>query len=208
MTAVGQASGLSSLSPVRRRGWTPAHGTLAERPAIAGIAPLDCRRCHGYGMRWGRQDGANCDVVCECVWRSIFRQCLERARAGLMFPCECGPVGVEYAADVALTARRELSEPDYRIFQLRLEGLDQAACSRLLRMREGDYWHALYRIQERLGKVFAELEPYPLYPDYAYFGGWRREIVRPDREVMAQVGASTKHKQRGIGYVFKSTRIW
>jgi hypothetical protein len=38
-------------------------------------------------------------------------------------------------------------------------------------MERGDFFHAVYRIEQRLGRVFAELEPYALYPLSEYFGG-------------------------------------
>jgi hypothetical protein len=35
----------------------------------------------------------------------------------------------------------------------------------------GTFFHSIYRIEQRLGRVFAELEPYALYPLSEYFGG-------------------------------------
>jgi hypothetical protein len=69
-----------------------------------------------------------------------------------------------------MAARRELDRREFEIFKLHmLQGLDQAACCRRLGMSEGDYWHAVYRIQRRLGKAFTESG---LLPD-SYFGGYR-----------------------------------
>jgi hypothetical protein len=36
-------------------------------------------------------------------------------------------------------------------------------------MERGDFFHAVYRIERKLGKIFADLEPYPLYPLPEYF---------------------------------------
>ena len=35
----------------------------------------------------------------------------------------------------------------------------------------GDFFHAVYRIQQRLGRVYREMEPYSLFPLDEYFGG-------------------------------------
>jgi hypothetical protein len=39
----------------------------------------------------------------------------------------------------------------------------------------GTFFHSIYRIEQRLGRVFAELEPYALYPVSEYFGGMIRK---------------------------------
>jgi hypothetical protein len=38
-------------------------------------------------------------------------------------------------------------------------------------MDRGNFFHAVYRIEQKLGKVFRELEPYPLFPLSDYFNG-------------------------------------
>ena len=38
-------------------------------------------------------------------------------------------------------------------------------------MDRGTFYHEVYRIQERLGRVFRELEPYALFPVDEYFNG-------------------------------------
>ena len=38
-------------------------------------------------------------------------------------------------------------------------------------MDRGNFFHEVYRIEHRLGRVFATLQPYPLYPLTEYFGG-------------------------------------
>jgi hypothetical protein len=42
-------------------------------------------------------------------------------------------------------------------------------------MDRGTFFHSIYRIEQRLGRVFAELEPYALYPVSEYFGGMIRK---------------------------------
>ena len=36
-------------------------------------------------------------------------------------------------------------------------------------MDRGAFFHAVYKIEERLGRTFAELRPYPLFPLHEYF---------------------------------------
>ena len=38
-------------------------------------------------------------------------------------------------------------------------------------MERGDFFHEVYRIQQKLGRAFRELEPFALYPLNEYFGG-------------------------------------
>jgi hypothetical protein len=49
-------------------------------------------------------------------------------------------------------------------------------------MDRGDFFHAVYRIEQRLGRVFAELQPYPLFPLNEYFGGMIRK--EPDSSLL------------------------
>jgi hypothetical protein len=58
-----------------------------------------------------------------------------------------------------------------------LLGADWKLCCRKLGMDRGNFFHELYRIQQRLGRVFRELQPYGLYPLDEYFGGCTREIA-------------------------------
>ena len=48
-----------------------------------------------------------------------------------------------------------------------------------LKMERGRFFHAVYRIQEKLGKVFSELEPFALYPVDEYFGSNRTYTASP-----------------------------
>jgi len=52
-----------------------------------------------------------------------------------------------------------------------LLGADWKLCCRRLKMDRGNFFHTLYRIQQKLGRVFRELEPYALFPLDEYFGG-------------------------------------
>ncbi len=76
----------------------------------------------------------------------------------------------EYVADFFLIARRTLNPFHYRVFSYHfLLGGHWRLCCRRLGLDRGQFFHEIYRIQEVLGRVFYELEPYPLYPPREYF---------------------------------------
>ena len=79
-------------------------------------------------------------------------------------------------ADFCLIARRTLNDQEYKLFRYHfLLGADWRLCCRQLKVERGDFFHFIYRIQRKLGRAFAEVEPYPLYPLREYFG----TVVRP-----------------------------
>jgi hypothetical protein len=78
----------------------------------------------------------------------------------------------DYIADFCLVSKRSLDEFEYKIFRFHfLLGADWRLCCRKLNIDRGTFFHAVYRIQQRLGRVFRELEPFALYPLDEYFGG-------------------------------------
>jgi hypothetical protein len=82
-------------------------------------------------------------------------------------------------ADFCLVSRRALDEFEYRLFRYHyLLGADWQLCCRQLHMDRGDFFHAAYRIERKLGRVFVELEPYPLYPLADYFDAVVRQEPR------------------------------
>jgi hypothetical protein len=123
------------------------------------------------------------------VLRSIFRICFSRFRkcvtqerhlshvslephSGRNRPNSWGLKDEEFIADFTLVARRHLTEEEHRLFRYHfLLGADWKLCSRKLGMDRGNFFHAVYRIEQKLGRVFRELEPYPLFPLDDYFHG-------------------------------------
>lgn len=78
----------------------------------------------------------------------------------------------EYIADFCLVSRRALSDFDYQVFKYHfLLGADWKLCTRRLKIDRGNFFHAVYRIEQRLGRVFRELKPYGLFPLDEYFHG-------------------------------------
>lgn len=156
-----------------------------------GLADVRCTKCEGTGLRQGaKRDGKS---PCNCVLRSIFRSCLKRFRfcnenepyrsKVVLMPCRGHDVNCtwtrtseDYMADFYLVAKRFLTEDEFQIFRFHfLLGADWNACCRKLKMDRGTFFHAVYRIQQKLGKAYREIRPYPLYPADEYFGGTIRK---------------------------------
>jgi len=75
-------------------------------------------------------------------------------------------------ADFCLVSQRTLEELEYRIFRNHfLLGADWRLCCRQMNIDRGTFFHHVYNIEDRLGRVFAELTPYALYPVGEYFSG-------------------------------------
>lgn len=164
-----------------------------NRSEVIGIAKEKCTHCQGYGLRRSSRTGPA--VPCNCVLRAIFRACygkfrylvsrekhmarvrLERSN-GVDSRQNWGMKDEEFIADFCLTAQRSLDEFEYKLFRYHfLLGADWRLCTRRLGMERGDFFHTIYRIQQKLGRVFRELQPYALYPLDEYFGGTVRNPI-------------------------------
>lgn len=175
-----------------------------NRSETLGLSTSACARCEGTGLIVvdGRSD------ACKCVLRAIFRACYNRfvecaamssegSRCSLEnsaaeeLPGMYSRKNEEYAADFLLIARRTLSEDDFRLFRYRyLLGADWRLCARKLNMDRGHFHHTLYQIQQKLGRVFRELQPYSLFPLDNYFSPGMRS--RPAGSVVALRPASRR----------------
>lgn len=159
------------------------------------VSSEECPLCEGNGMRWirSRYPGRGRWRPCRCALLGVFRCCYERwlqiesgdqisqvqygiradtaAYAGYSMP------DLEYSADFVLLAKRHLTNATERaIFQLHfMEERDWRDCCRRLDMERGAFYHAVYRIEQRMGRVYAETQPYPLFPMENYFAGVRRK---------------------------------
>lgn len=150
------------------------------------LANNSCTQCHGLGLRLGRKERMH---PCNCVLRAIFRACYARfrhcatkekymSRISLEFipgrerNFSWGRKDEEYMADFILVSRRALSESDFTLLKFHfLLGADWKLCCRRLNIDRGTFFHAVYRIQQELGRVFRELRPYSLFPLDEYFHG-------------------------------------
>jgi len=82
-------------------------------------------------------------------------------------------------ADFCLVAKRTLDRDEHRVFRFHfLLGADWKLCCRQLPMDRGTFFHCVYRIEKKLGRIFAELKPYPFYPVADYFAGSIRRAGR------------------------------
>jgi hypothetical protein len=156
-----------------------------SRSNTIGIAKNSCTFCAGNGTRLIRKGK---EVPCHCVFRAIFRACYNRFRECVAKGAHAGTVTLElcngregrrtysrkreeYMADFCLVSRRELDEFEYKVFRFHfLLGADWRLCCRQMRIDRGTFFHAVYRVEEKLGRRFAELRPYPLFPLDHYFG--------------------------------------
>ena len=161
------------------------------RSETLALAQQSCMLCLGLGLKSGRS-GAS--TPCPCVFRAIFRACYNKfrdcadkekhvsrvsleANKGAQRKSVMGLKNEEFLADFVLVSRRTLSEEEYRIFRFHfLLGADWKLCCGRLNMDRGNFYHAVYRIQEKLGRVFRELEPYALFPVDEYFNGTRTQV--------------------------------
>jgi len=157
-----------------------------SRSETLALAAPGCNVCLGLGLRTGRNGATH---PCNCVLRAIFRACFERfrycvTREKYMSKVTLDPLpgkdrrgawgrkSEEFAADFCLVSKRTLSESEYLIFRYHfLLGADWKMCCRKLRMDRGNFFHAVYRIEQKLGRIFREIEPYALFPVDDYFHG-------------------------------------
>lgn len=166
-----------------------------DHSRVIGLAKSSCCTCHGYGLRVVHKKK---QLPCHCVFRAIFRACYNRfrdcvANAGhtssitLDFPPRketrrfYSRKREEFIADFCLVSARELGPVEYGVFRdYFVIGWDWKTCCSRLKLDRGNFFHLVYLIEQKLGKIFAELEPYPLYPLDEYFGGKVR-TERPPR---------------------------
>ena len=157
-----------------------------DRSETIGLAKQFCATCKGVGQKPNLKERP---TPCNCVLRAIFRACYARFRHCVtkekfmskvsLVPCHgkdqrrtYARLDEDYVADFCLVSRRTLSEFDYTVFRNHfLLGADWRLCCRQMKCERGDFFHSVYRIQRRLGRVFHELEPYSLYPLDEYFAG-------------------------------------
>ncbi len=159
------------------------------RSETLALAQQSCTFCYGLGLRPGR---GGVSAPCNCVFRAIFRACFARFRQCAMKEKHISRVSLEsnpgrqrksvwgmkneeFMADFILVSRRTLSAYEYMVFKYHfLLGADWNLCCRKLKIDRGTFFHEIYRIQQKLGRTFRELEPHALFPIDEYFNGTTR----------------------------------
>ena len=168
------------------------------RSETLALAMHQCALCNGSGLRLARKGAL---APCNCVLRSIFRICYNRflkcvtqerhlskislePHAGRCRPSSWGRKDEEFIADFCLLARRALTPEEHRLFRYHfILGADWKLCARKLGLDRGNTFHAIYRIEQKLGRLFREVQPYPLFPLDDYFYGPSRLALPTVREL-------------------------
>lgn len=172
------------------------------RSETLALASARCAHCHGLGLRTLDLEGPS--QPCGCVLRNIFRACYARFRectlnakfiTRMTLERVKGPDKTgswsrkdeEFVADFCLVSRRALTEAEYHIFKYHyLLGADWNLCTRKLKMDRGVFFHQVYKIEQKLGRIYRELEPYALYPLNEYFASGNKD-VKPFRLGAAKI---------------------
>ncbi len=163
------------------------------RSETLALAASHCTYCHGLGIRASR---GNTTVPCNCVFRTIFRICHRKFREcaaperalqnvtlefmpGKDRRLTYGRKAEEYVADFCAVSKRNLTSAEAQLFRFHfLMGADWRMCCKRLGLDRGSFFHAVYRIEQKLGRIYRELEPYGLFPVDEYFSAVGRD-VRP-----------------------------
>lgn len=177
-----------------------------NRSETLALASHACTQCHGSGLRLGR---SNTWTPCNCVLRAIFRICFDRfsrcvtqekslsrvslePHLGRQRPSTWGRKDEEFIADFCLISRRTLDAEEQRLFRYHfLLGADWKLCTRKLGMDRGNFFHAVYRVEQKLGRAFREVEPYALFPIDEYYNGPSR--MTPGRAITVRAPELPKH---------------
>ncbi len=158
----------------------------------ASLASPSCKRCKGLGITYPKSK----ESPCLCVYRAIFRACFQKfkdctATQRSVFTVNLDHVGSglgrrrmvyghkceEFMADFHLTAKRTLTTIEWQLFSFHyLLGADWKACCQRLGIDRGQCFHAFYRIEQKLGRAFIELEPYSLFSTDQYFAPGGKEV--------------------------------
>ncbi|MBV8551494.1 MAG: hypothetical protein JOY54_09355 [Acidobacteriaceae bacterium] len=101
----------------------------------------------------------------------------------------------EFIADFCLVAKRTLSDREHRVFKFHfLLGADWKLCCRRLNIDRGTFFHEVYRIEQKLGRTFRELEPYALFPVDEYFSGTPRLVPPGESSFKVETEEAPKAK--------------
>ena len=178
-----------------------------NRSNALGLAKTSCLYCKGEGVRIVRKTKLR---PCNCIFRAVFRACYNRFRECVELAPHISSVSLdicrgpdsrrsysrkreEYTADFCLVSQRTLDPLENKVFRFHfLLGADWRLCCRQLKMDRGSFFHTIYRIEQKLGRIFAELEPYPLYPLSEYFVG----VIRKDARSSTTFGPDTGEERR------------
>jgi hypothetical protein len=158
---------------------------------VIGMAKIGCPKCFGLGLVIGRKGKQR---PCGCVLRAVFRACFNKFKenehharfastqaqiqffnSGHQTRFTYGRRSEEYNADFYLIAKRTLDPLEWDVFRYHfLQRADWKNCCAKMRIDRGLFFHVVYRVERKLGKIFRELKPYGLFPIDEYFRGTRK----------------------------------
>jgi len=139
-----------------------------HRVDLAGVALSNANERCTYCQGTGRVKAYKATRVCVCAYRGIARKCMDRYRiirtSGPWGKCSIqrseggglmrGFKEVEFLADVDLAARRVLSAEERKVYELySVGGFAWDQCARKLGMDRGNFFHAVYSVERKLGKA-------------------------------------------------------
>lgn len=139
--------------------WTEERARVLASPRCAG--------CGGSGLRAIAGD----IQACGCVLRRVFRACFWRYLECIERPRRFGPKNEDFISDFELVGLRALGDDKERaIFRLVfVSGVDDQTSAERVGLARNEFQAFVRRIQEKAGRAFREVKPYPLFPTGAYF---------------------------------------
>lgn len=79
----------------------------------------------------------------------------------------------EFVADFEIVSRNFLADTPVELEIFRhhfVHGKDWRYCCKRIGIDRGSFFHKVYKIEQDLGTIFVELQPFPLYTVDDYFG--------------------------------------
>lgn len=178
----------------------------SARDLIA-LARTGCARCLGVGWFIGGLS-KKAEMVCGCVDRGVCRLVIRAYhfysdQSGALIRTNLsqfsrpsnrqggranGRKAEEFTADVWLCAKRTLTPRQWNIFRRHHIGAEEW---HQFGMDKGTFFHEVYRLEQKLGHVFREQKPFPLFPIDEYMRDSSQSLladIRPCFPVVPRVG--------------------
>ncbi len=172
--------------------------------SAARLAREGCRLCGGSGIdplapaagsqqEWDPGDFIPCACVCRAVFRACyrrFRQCAAASGATRAVTFSESPRGVDrhlvwvrrledYCADFESAARRSLSAEQLRLFRYHhVLGASPELAARRMGISERHFFRLLAELECAVGREFALMTPYSVYPPREYLSPQRHPAAR------------------------------
>lgn len=140
-----------------------------KRGSLASLADGMCMKCEGLGVVFAGY-GFGHPILCNCVFRGVFRKCFYQWQHAVSFQwSNIRHEEIDFAIDFEKIAVNRLTSIPAHVFRLHfLQGAPWKLCCQQMRISRGEFFHEVYRLEQRLGRVFVEMKPYGLYPIQKY----------------------------------------